>query len=90
MCLYEGEPFPAIVGMMGIAQNTSTLEIAMMQPTITSITGGPPKMLDWHDHFDPINQYGKNFRRMKGVEFITEERKVTLPSGETVSLECMV
>lgn len=47
-------------------------------------------MLDWHDHFDPINQHGKNFKRMKGVEFLTEQRKVTLPSGETLSLECMV
>jgi len=79
-----------MMGMIGFAQDTSTGEVVMIPPKFTSITGGPAKMLDWHDHFDPINQYGKNFRRMKGVEFVTEERTFTLPSGVTVSLECMV
>ena len=53
----------------------------MIQPDIVGENGGKPRMLDWHNHFDPINQYGKNFRRMKAMEIFTETKQIVLSHG---------
>ena len=35
------------------------------------LTVGGAKSLDWHSHFDPIQKYGKRFKRLNALEFVT-------------------
>ncbi len=41
---------------------------------MTNLTGSPLMQMAWHDHFDPVERYKSNFRKLKSLEFITVMR----------------
>jgi hypothetical protein len=36
----------------------------------------PMKNLDWHTHYNPIQKYCKNFKRLSQMEFITVKKSI--------------
>ena len=75
-CTLDKVPFSAIVGMGMIAKDQVTG--AMVGPERKDLTEGGAKNLDWHQHFNPVATYGKDFKRLNSVEFLTIKKVITI------------
>jgi hypothetical protein len=71
-CTVDHLPYSAIVGMMLKVINPVTEEPSMAD--FVQISKAPLRNLDMHDHFDPVYNFKKNFRRMKSIEILTVKK----------------
>ncbi len=74
LCTVNSIPYSAVAGFMLFVTNLANNEVEGAQ--YVPLGTEPMKNLDWHTHYNPIQKYCKNFKRLSQMEFITVKKSI--------------